>query len=218
MSSIAECLNDTRVRSISCLSRDGFSSKCNCENYQYRPINSFFVNNTNLYRHQNSNQTIESNITTSDDVPLQIVKDCIELTGDWYYWDCTTMPRNLSKSFCLCSNGEKLFLTASHHIDTKLLYNGLENTTFTPEENQYEEDYFLRNIPDRNKYQEIPIRYNNVDQKSIYALMTYVFLCLSLLLLLLFFVYLIIEYLKRHNISKNEDKSPLLGLSDDYDV
>lgn len=156
MSSIAECLSDKRINTIECVSDDGLISVCDCDDYNDRTIHCFYINNTDLYRYPKFNQAINSNTSSlQDDVPLQIVQDCMNLTGTNYFWDCQTQTNNLRKSTCICFDEERSYYTEFEFVDTKLLYNGLQGMVFAFEKNQDVNRNHSKNLFNQNEQKNL---------------------------------------------------------------
>lgn len=211
MINVANCLNDTKVASISCISGDGVTSTCNCNNYNHHTIYCFDINNTDLYRYPNKNQTTNSNITNSqDDVPLQIVENCMNLTGTNYFWWCETLQNNLSKSRCNCGYKRTKYHTPPDFVNTKLLYNELQDTIFPFEKNQDKQKDISKNISIQNELKNLTL-FKNHDQIRLDTLNSLVFICLTILLLLIF-VYWAVRYTKRHKNEKVDDRFELVWL------
>lgn len=122
--------NDPKTRLLECISEDGSTSKCRCENRSNGKRKVFQIANNDLYVNLNISDLDNVNITDRwINVKPKRIDDCFRL-NEPLFWHCKTDSRNFNETHCTCLATFDPKLDAEGFIATRSFYKGLDNITF----------------------------------------------------------------------------------------
>lgn len=215
---VIKCLNDTKSRSLNCLTIFNYLTECTCSKKTYVDNFSFQINNTDLYANVNIDELANENITDIwNDVTAERVNDCLN-RNDTFQWKCATRSTNWDLTRCNC-----IFYSQHHDtqgfIDTKLLFKGLDNFTIPVHDEAEHSQIHKENCHDNHC--DTGNEFNKQKQNGNYSSNVYAFVPVFLSI---YFISVYICWIFRNQIwsvctyKKNEDDTIPLILVEELEI
>lgn len=223
---ILNCFEDPETVYLYCSLTNHYSTFCICEKHILNDSPSFLLNNTDLYATLNAHEINENNTIEiwNNSHPIR-VDDCMKLRGV-FDWGCVTKPRNFTLTRCACRTYDLDPYSAVGYIESKSLFKGLENFTFSFAHQNY---YNINQInlsdferDNSNRYIECDQEQNSIDtsrlKNSISLDFSVIYISLSILFAFfcLIFIFGILSRKLQTKNFKTQNKSMLEKLLSDF--